>query len=129
VEDIPPNGMGKRRNIVKVTNLIRTLAPLLVLAFSATAFAGSGSFSLDSAARLNGKVLAPGHYKAKWDNRTPETDVTLLQGRHEVATVHAKLVDQGKPRFTSVETRKNPDGSTALVELRFRGKESALVFD
>lgn len=117
---------------MKVANFTRVLVPVLVLALTATAFAatGSGTVSLSSAAQLNGKSLAAGEYKVKWDSHSPETEVSFLQGKKAVATAHAKLVDGSEASlWNSVVTRDNSDGSKTLMEVHFKGKKSFLVFE
>lgn len=117
---------------MKFARLTPVLVAILVLALSATTFAASGSSNvkLFSAAQLNGTSLAAGEYKVKWDSHSPEADVTFLQGKKTVATAHAKLVDrdQASPE-NAVVTRANSDGSATIVEIRFEGKKSVLVFD
>src|SRR5574337_1302352 len=132
---IPPGGMGKGRSNMKFAKLIPVLALLLVLAlaFTSTAFAGSGgsaTIKLFGAAQLNGKSLAAGEYKVKWDSHSPEADVKFLQGKKEVATAHAKLVDRDRAATeNAVVTRASSDGSETIVEIRFEGKKSVLVFE
>ena len=117
---------------MKVAKLIRVLVPVLVLALTATAFAasGSGTVKLFSPAQLAGKSLAAGEYKVKWDSHSPEAEVTFLQGKKAVATAHAKVVEreQASPE-NAVVTRANSDGSETIVEIRFEGKKSVLVFE
>lgn len=117
---------------MKVANFTRVLVPVLVLALTATAFAatGSGTVSLSSAAQLNGKSLAAGEYKVKWESHSPDAEVTFLQGKNMVASAHAKVEDRKDAAlWDSVITRNNTDGSKSLVEIRFKGKKSALVFE
>jgi len=117
---------------MKFAKLTRVLVPVLALALTATAFAasGTGTVTLSSAAQLNGKSLAAGEYKVQWDSHSPEANVTFLQGKTAVATAHAKLVDGTEASlWNSVVTRDNPDGSKTIVEIRFRGKKSVLVFE
>ena len=117
---------------MKFASITRVLALVLVLALSATAFAASGSttIKLFSAAQVNGKSLAAGEYKVKWDSHSPEAEVTFLQDKRAVATAHAKLVDRDQAaRENSFITRINSDGSETIVEIRFEGKKSALVFE
>lgn len=117
---------------MKFAKLTRVLVPVLVLALTATAFAANGAATvkLFSAAQLNGKSLAAGEYKVKWDSHSPEADVTFLQGKTAVATAHARLVDrdQASPENVVV-THANSDGSETIVEIRFEGKKSVLVFE
>ena len=117
---------------MQVAKLTRVLVPVLVLALTATALAatGSGTVSLSSATQLNGKSLAAGEYKVKWDSHSPDAEVTFLQGKTTVASAHAKLVDRDEAsRWDAVVTRANPDGSKTLLEIRFEGKKSVLVFE
>lgn len=118
---------------MKLAKLTRVLVPVLVLALTATAFAAAGgtaNIKLFGAAQLNGKSLAAGEYKVKWESHSPEADVTFLQGKKAVATAHAKLVDrdQASPE-NAVVTRANSDGSETIIEIRFEGKKSVLVFE
>lgn len=117
---------------MKFARITRVLALVLVLALSATAFAASGSatIKLFSAAQVSGKSLAAGEYKVKWESHSPEADVTFLQDKTAVATAHAKLVDRDQAALdNAVVTRANSDGSQTIVEIRFAGKKSALVFE
>jgi hypothetical protein len=117
---------------MKFARITRGLALVLVLALSATAFAGSGSstIKLFNAAQVNGKSLAAGEYKVKWESHSPDAEVTFLQDKTAVATAHAKLVDRNQASpDNAVVTRANSDGSATIVEIRFEGKKSVLVFD
>ena len=118
---------------MRLAKLTRVLVPVLVLALTATAFAGasgSANIKLFGAAQLNGKSLAAGEYKVKWETNSPEANVTFLQGKKELATARAKLVDRNQAsRENAVVTRANPDGSETIIEIRFEGKKSVLVFE
>ncbi len=119
---------------MKFAKLARVLAPLLVLAlsFTSTAFAatGAGTVSLSSAAQTNGKALAAGEYKVKWDSHSPDAEVTFLQGNTTVASAHAKVVDGTEASlWNSIVTRDNSDGSKTLMEAHFKGKKAYLVFE
>jgi hypothetical protein len=117
---------------MKVANFTRVLVPVLVLALTATAFAaaGTGTVSLSSAAQLNGKSLAAGEYKVKWESHSPETDVNFLKNGASVLTARAKMVDGTEAAmWDTVVTRDNPDGSKTVLEIHFRGKKAFLVFE
>ena len=117
---------------MKFAKLTRVLVAVLVLALTTTAFAASGAATvkLFGAAQVNGKSLAAGEYKVKWETNSPDAAVTFLQGKKAMATTHAKLVnrDQAAPD-NAVVTRANSDGSATIVEIRFAGKKSVLVFE
>ena len=119
---------------MKIAKLTRVLVAVVVLAlaFTSTAFAASGAATvkLFGAAQVNGKSLAAGEYKVRWETNSPEAAVTFLQGKKAVATAHAKLVDRDQAsRENAVVTRANSDGSESIVEIRFQGKKSVLVFE
>jgi hypothetical protein len=117
---------------MKIAKLTRVLVPLLVLALTTSAFAASGAATvkLFGAAQVNGKSLAAGEYKVKWETNSPDAAVTFLQGKKAMATTHAKLVDRDQAsRENAVVTRANSDGSESIVEIRFQGKKSVLVFE
>lgn len=117
---------------MKFAKVSRVLVPVLVLALTVTAFAatGAGTVTLSSAAQVNGKSLAAGEYKVRWESHSPEADVTFLQGKAEVASAHAKVMDSTEAALEdSVLTRANSDGSKSLLEVHFRGKKSFLVFE
>ena len=117
---------------MKFVKLTRVLVAVLVLALTTTVFAASGAATvkLFGAAQVNGKSLAAGEYKVKWETNSPDAAVTFLQGKKAVATAHAKLVDRDQAsRENAVVTRANSDGSESIVEIRFQGKKSVLVFE
>ena len=119
---------------MKFAKVSRVLALLVVLAlaFTSTAFAatGAGTVTLSSAAQLNGKSLAAGEYKVKWESHSPDAEVSFLQGKATVASAHAKVMDGTEAsQWNSIVTRDNPDGSKALLEVHFKGKKSFLVFE
>ena len=117
---------------MRFARLTRVLVPVLVLALTASAFAASGSATvkLFGAVQVNGKSLAAGDYKVQWDSRSPEAEVTFLQGKKAMATAHAKLVERAQAaRENAVVTRANSDGSETIIEIRFEGKKSVLVFE
>jgi lipopolysaccharide export system protein LptA len=98
---------------------------LLALAISAYA---ANTITLDTPAMLNGKQLQAGQYQVKV---TGSGDVTLLQGKIEVATAKAKLEDRGdKARYNTVVTKASEGSAVpSITEIQFEGKKQALVFD
>jgi len=103
---------------------------VLVLAMSAVAAENSGKFILPSAAELNGKSLAAGEYKVRWEGQGPDVQVTVSRGKETIATAPAKLVDRGEkaPR-NAVVMNTSGGGAGSIVELRLSGKRSVLVFN
>jgi hypothetical protein len=115
----PPKGQ-KRKQLMKRTVLSLTL----LLAFAASAFAGTNSatFNLSSSAQVGGKTLQPGAYKATWSD---DGQVSFSQGKNIVATAHGKLVQLDKKASANSVTTS----SGAIQELRFEGKKAAIAID
>ena len=115
---------------MKRSRITGGLALAFALLLSSAAFAGNNaaSLNLSTATQLNGKQLAAGTYKLKWEGSGPAVEVQVLQGKKLIATVPAK-VEQTSTRpprdATVVETA---GGSRNLVEARFAGKGYKLVF-
>jgi len=103
---------------------------VLVLAMSAVAAENSGKFTLPSAAELNGKSLAAGEYKVRWEGQGPDVQVTVSRGKETITTAAAKLVDRGeKAQRNAVVMNTNGGGAGSIIELRLSGKRSVLVFN
>ena len=103
---------------------------VLVLAMSAVAAENSGKFTLPSAAELNGKSLAAGEYKVRWEGQGPDVQVTVSRGKETITTAAAKLVDRGeKAQRNAVVMNTNGGGAGSIIELRLSGKHSVLVFN
>ena len=103
---------------------------ILVLAMSAVAAENSGKFTLPSAAELNGKSLAAGEYKVRWEGQGPEVQVTVSRGKETITTAPAKLVERSeKARRNAVVMNTNRGGAGSIIELQLSGKRAALVFN
>jgi hypothetical protein len=101
----------------------------IALLFATTAFAGDKSVTLSAPTTINGQKLAAGEYKVKYQVNGSVADVHFLQGKKEVASTSAQVVEiASAPRSDSVVTFHNGDGSTKLVELQFANQKSAIRF-
>lgn len=110
---------------------LKVMVGISVLMLAVSAFAGNngGKFSLASAAELNGKSLAAGEYKVRWEGQGPEVQVTVSQGKNIVATLPAQLVErESKAARNAVVLKNNGGGAGSIVELQLAGKQSVLVF-
>ncbi|MGH9556097.1 MAG: hypothetical protein ACRD2Y_09785 [Terriglobales bacterium] len=111
-------------------SIVRVMAVLIALTLSLGAAAGNGKATITIAdgVSLNGKTLAAGEYKVKWERRSAEADVTFSQGKQAITTVRGKFVEREKPSpYTAVVTKPNGDGTRTITELRFEGKKEVLV--
>src|SRR5262249_23167237 len=112
--------------------VVRVLVVISILTLALSAFAGEnkGSFTLPSAAQLEGKNLAAGEYKVRWEGSGPEVQVTISQGKNTIATIPAKLVERSeKARRNAVVVNNNGGSVSSIVELQLAGKQAALVLE
>ena len=105
---------------------LKVLVVLSILTLAMSAFAGEnkGSFTLPSAAQLEGKNLAAGEYKVRWEGSGPDVQVTVSQGKNTIATLPAKLVERSEKARRNAVVLNN----TNIIELQLAGKQAALVF-
>lgn len=102
------------------------LAVLVLFAMSAFA-ASKGTFQLQHPTNVAGKQLATGSYTVKWDGSGDQVDMKIFQGKKEVASTSAQVVKIDRPaNYDQTITSAGSDGSSALTEIRFRGKTFAL---
>lgn len=112
----------------KVVKILVVLS-ILTLALSALAGENKGSFTLPSAAQIEGKNLAAGEYKVRWEGAGPEVQVTVLQGKHTIATIPAKLVERSEKARRNAVVINNNGSQSQIIELQLAGKQAALVFN
>lgn len=107
-----------------------SLLILIVLALNLSAWANNGkTLSFRTEVTLNGSTLPTGFYEISWVSHSPEATVTFVKAGQVVATAMGKWVDRGAKYHTdAVVYTNNADGSHTLVEIRFAGKNQALVF-
>ena len=113
-------------------SIVRVLAVMIVLTLSLSAAADGGktTIKLFSNVSLNGKTLAAGEYKVKWQRHSAEADVTFSQGKKEITAVRGKFVERDQPSpYTAVITKANGDGTETITELRFEGKKEVLILN
>ncbi len=111
------------------TKALFLLLAIIVVTVAAVAADGAGRLILRDAVQLNGKQLAAGEYKIKWQGTGNAVDVTVLKNNKPVATATAKLTELEAPSpYDSVMFRT--DGNNrSIAEIRFGGKKSAIVFE
>ena len=80
---------------------------------------------------LNGTLIVPGRYKVTWESHSARALITFSDAKtHKVvATGEGKLVDRGAPyENNSIVYETKADGSAIIVEMRFAGMSSVIVF-
>jgi YD repeat-containing protein len=105
---------------------ILVLGCAVLLATSAFA-ANKASFRLMQPTDVAGKQLPAGDYNVQWDGSGNSVQVNITQGKKQVASTTAKVVQMQKPASDSnALINTTPDGGRSLAQLRFRGKTFAL---
>lgn len=107
-----------------------SLLILIVLALNLSAWANNEkTLPFRTDVTLNGTKLAAGFYEISWVSHSPEATVTFVRAGQVMVTAMGKWVDRGaKYRADSLVYTNNPDGSHTLLEIRFAGRNQALVF-
>ena len=100
----------------------------LVLAVATSLFASaSGTLRISEPVQVNGKTIAAGEYKVKWEG-TSNAEVSILKGKQVVATAPGRVVDMSNASpVDAAVLYKNADGSRTVKEIRFAGKKFALA--
>lgn len=112
-------------------NYLARTAALFVL-MCLPAFANNARTFHTQAAVLtpDGKTIPAGAYQVSWESHSPTATVTFKQGNRVVATVEGHWVDRDvKYADDAILYERKPEGTNALLELRFAGKHQALVID
>jgi len=133
-ENQPPWGTpgrqpGRKGEIMKWNQAVKTLVLAVAVAATTSAFASSnkGTLHVSEAAQINGQSVAAGDYQLRWEGAGPNVQVSVMQGKKVVATVPAQLVEQ-KQAFSNDSTIVDRTSSTpAIKEVRFAGKKYALA--
>lgn len=80
--------------------------------------------------QVGGKTLAPGTYQIAWTGMEPTTQASINQKGKLVMSVKARVVvSEKKATDDEVGTHSNPDGSSSLQFLVFKGEDFQLYFD
>jgi hypothetical protein len=113
-----------------LVNVVRSLKSILLAAVVLTAgtalAANKGSLQLQHPTSIAGKQLATGDYTLQWNGSGDQVELKVMKGKNVVASTPARVVKVDAPRYDSVLTNSNSDGTSSLSQIRFRGKTFAL---
>lgn len=107
------------------------LALFVLLAVSPAAWGNNEkTLPLRTEVTLSGQKLTAGSYEISWVSHSPEATVKFVRAGQVMVTAMGKWVDRGaKSQVDAFLYTNNPDGSHTLIEIRFAGKNQALVFE
>ncbi len=113
---------------MKLNHLAKTVVLGLAVLLAASAFASNkGLLQVREAIEVNGQQLAPGEYQVNWDGTGPNVEVSIMQGKKEVAKTTAKVVALDKAYDYDAAVIDHASGKASVSEVRFAGKKYALA--
>ena len=113
---------------MKLNNLSKFVVLGLAVLLATGAFASNkGTLQVQEAVQINGQQLRAGEYQVRWEGSGSDVQLSVMQGRKEVAKTSAKVVELEKasPYDSTVIDRSS--GSAAVSQVRFAGKKFALA--
>ena len=115
-------------NHLALNHVAKTVVLGLAVLLASSAFASDkGSLQVREAIEINGQQLAPGSYQLRWDGTGSNVEVSIMQGKKEVAKTTAKVVALSKAYDYDAAVLDHASGKTTVSELRFAGKKYALA--
>jgi hypothetical protein len=99
----------------------------MVLAGGRALASSKGSLELPQAATIAGQKLASGSYTVRWEGAGDQVQLKIYQGNKVVASTAARVVKVEHPIASdSAVLEANPDGTSAISEIRFGRKKYVL---
>ena len=118
---------GRKKEQMKFNTLAKTIVLGLAVLLATGAFASNkGSFHVDEPIVLNGQQIPAGDYTVRWDGASPDVQLSVMQGKKEIAKASAKVVDLTHPADGNAVILNNNSGTRNVSEFRFSGKKIAL---
>jgi len=113
---------------MKLNRLAKTVVLGLAVLLASSAFAtNKGSLQVSEPFQVNGQQLAAGDYQLRWDGTGTNVEVSIMQGKKEVAKTSATVVSLGKAYDYDSVVCDHASGKATISEVRFAGKKYALA--
>ena len=112
---------------MKLNNLAKFAVLGLAVLLATGAFASNkGTLHVQEAVQVNGQQLPAGDYQLRWDGTGSNVEVSIMQGKKEVAKTSAKVVElDTKSAYDSTVVDRS-SGTPSVTQVRFAGKTFAL---
>jgi hypothetical protein len=113
---------------MKLNNLAKFAVLGLAVLLATGAYASNkGTLHVQEAVQVNGQQLPAGEYQLRWDGTGSDVQLSVMQGKKEVAKTSAKIVElQEKSPYDSAVIDRS-SGGAAVSQVRFAGKKFALA--
>lgn len=113
---------------MKLNNLAKFAVLGLAVLLATGAFASNkGTLHVQEAVQVNGHQLPAGDYQLRWDGSGSDVQLTVMQGKKEVAKTSAKVIDLEKASPYDTAIVDNSSGTASVSQVRFAGKKYALA--
>jgi len=119
---------GRKKELMKLNTLAKTVVLGLAVLLATGAFASTnkGSLHIEQAVQINGQQIPAGDYSVRWEGSGTNVELSVMQGRKEIAKVSAKVVQLSEAANGDQVVLSNTNGTPAVSQLRFNGKKTAL---
>jgi len=112
---------------MKLNNLAKAVVLGLAVFVATGAFASNkGSLHIQEAVELNGQQIPAGDYQIRWEGTGSNVELSVMQGRKEVAKTTAKEVELEHASSNDSAIVSYSKGRASVSEIRFAGKKTAL---
>ncbi|HTR24626.1 MAG TPA: hypothetical protein VMI10_11635 [Terriglobales bacterium] len=112
---------------MKFNSLAKTLVLGLAVLLATGAFASNkSSVHFEQAVAINGQQVAAGNYTLRWEGSGSDVQLSVMQGKKEVAKTAAKLVELDRASSTDAVVLNNTSGTPSVQQFRFGGKKTAI---
>jgi hypothetical protein len=113
---------------MKLTNLIKSVVLGLAVLLATSAFASNkGSLHVQDPVEINGQQLPAGDYQLRWEGTGSNVEVSVMQGKKEVAKTSAKVIELKEAFASDAAVVDHSSGRASLSEVRFARKKYALA--
>jgi hypothetical protein len=113
---------------MKLNKLAKFAVLGLAVLLATSAFASNkGTLRLSEPAQVNGQQLAAGEYQVRWEGAGSNVEISIMQGKKEVAKTTAKVVDLKQAAGYDSAVVDHSGGSATVSEMIFSGKKFALA--
>jgi hypothetical protein len=113
---------------MKLNNLIKSVVLGLAVLLATSAFASNkGSLHVQNPVEINGQQLPAGDYQLRWEGTGSNVEVSVMQGKKEVAKTSAKVIELKEAPSRDAAVVSQGSGKASVSEVRFAGKKYALA--
>ena len=114
------------KSVAKI--LVLGLAVLVATGAFASNSSNKGTLHVQEAAEINGQQIPEGYYEVRWEGTGANVQVTISQGKREIAKTTAKMIELDKAPTFDTSVVDHSGGKAAVSEVRFAGKKTAFAF-